>query len=118
MGSLGRGRGGIAPEEHTRVSFVKKRAKGHTGRGAVIGQYLVDGQQVKGDVASGVSEVVSAAERDATDAITRARIPRRYHKAVKDYFSDLQKQLDKEGKKPTEEPATPDEAPADESSDE
>lgn len=102
MGGLGRGRGGLASEEQTRVSFVKKRAKGHTGRGAIIGQYLVDGQQVKGEVGSSISEVVSAAERDAADAITRARIPRRYHKAVKDYFSDLQKQLDGEKKKGVE----------------
>jgi len=89
----GRGSGGIAQEEQTRAAFIKQREKVHTGRGSIIGQYLVNGQQVKGDESSSVQELVTAAERDATDAITRARIPRRYHDAVKKYFSDLQERL-------------------------
>ncbi len=90
---MGRGRGGIAPEEQTGTAFVKRKDKVQTGRGSIIGQYLVDGEQVKGDEASSVQEIVTAAEHDAADAINRARIPRRYHGAIKKYFSDIQRHV-------------------------
>ena len=93
MGSMGRGRGGIAPEEPGSASFVKRRDKVHAGKGAIIGSILVDGKQIKGDVTSDIGEVLAAGERDATDAIDRARIPRRYHEAVKGYFSDVQEEI-------------------------
>ncbi len=94
----GGGRGGIAKEDATRVNFVKRREKVKTGRGAIVGQYLVDGEQVKGGVSSEASEIVTAAERDAVDAMTNVHIPRRYHQAVKGYFSDLAKRLGGEKK--------------------
>lgn len=93
MGPRGLGRGGIAAEEETRAAFVERRDKVRTGRGSIIGQYLVDGEQVRGDETSSVQEIVSAAEHDATDAINRARIPRRYHGAIKKYFSDIQQHV-------------------------
>lgn len=65
----------------------------HIGQGAIIGQFLIDGEQVKGEVSSSFTEVVTAAERDATDRINRNRIPRQYHKAVKEYFSSVQKSM-------------------------
>lgn len=95
MGNMGRGRGGIAAEEQGSASFVKRRDKVHAGKGAIIGSILVDGKQVKGSVTSDIGEVLAAGERDATDAIDRARIPRRYHDAIKGYFSDVQKEMGK-----------------------
>lgn len=89
--NMGFGRGGIASEEQTEVSFVKRRGKVKSVRGAIIGQFLIDGQQIKGEMARGVQEMVAAAERDATDAIERKHVPRQYHKAMKGYFSELQK---------------------------
>ena len=93
MGKLGSGRGGVATEEETPASFVKRREKVHAGSGAMIGSVLVDGEQVRGDVTSDIGEVLAAGEREATDAIARARIPRRYHQAVKGYFSDVQAEV-------------------------
>ena len=93
MGKLGRGRGGLAPEEKTAIGFKTERGKVHTGKGAIIGQFLIDGEQVKGDVSTSFTEVVTAAERDASDRINRNRIPRQYHKAVKAYFSSVQRSL-------------------------
>lgn len=97
MGKLGRGRGGLAPEQKTAIGFKTERGKVHTGKGAIIGQFLIDGEQVKGDVSTSFTEVVTAAERDASDRINRNRIPRQYHKAVKAYFSSVQRSLN-EGK--------------------
>lgn len=91
MGQLGRGRGGLASEAQTDVGFKKERAKVHTGKGSIIGQFLIEGEQVKGDVSKEFVEVVTAAEREASDAVSRDRVPRQYQKAVKDYFSNVQR---------------------------
>ncbi|MFQ5591099.1 MAG: hypothetical protein ACE5HE_08055 [Phycisphaerae bacterium] len=88
-GGFGQGSGGLAPEETTDVSFKTKRAKVHTGRGAIIGHFLVDAEQVKGDASSRFAEIITAAERDASDRINRDRVPRQYQKAVKTYFSTV-----------------------------
>ncbi len=98
---MGQGRGGLAPEKPTDVAFKTERGKVHTGKGAIVGQFLVDGEQVKGEVKSNLVEVVSAAEREASDRINRDRIPRQYHKAVKQYFSNIQRSA--KGEKPKEE---------------
>ena len=82
----GQGKGGLAPESETGVGFRKQRTKVHTGKGAIIGQFLVDGEQIRGDVSSEFSEAAAAAAREASDAIARKQIPRQYHDAVKDYF--------------------------------
>jgi len=119
MGKMGQGRGGRAGEEKTDVAFKTERGKVHTGKGAIVGQFLVDGEQVKGEMKSNLVEVVSAAERDASDRINRDRIPRQYHKAVKAYFSNIQRSVkenkpkdskdekDKSDESPKGEPAAP-----------
>jgi hypothetical protein len=91
----GQGRGGIASEQQTSVSFAKHRQKVNSENGAIIGQYLINGPQVKGQVSPEVQEVITAADRDAADAVDRAQIPRRYHKAIRKYFSDLQGRVKK-----------------------
>ena len=87
------GRGGLAPEEETPVGFKVQRGKVATTKGAIIGQFLVDGEQVKGDVSTEFVEIVSAAERDASDSVNRDRVPRQYQKSIKDYFSNVQRML-------------------------
>jgi len=88
------GRGGLAPEDGTSgFGYKIHRQKVHTGKGRIIGQFLVDAEQLKGGVTSELVEVVAAEERDAADAINRDRIPRQYQKAVKEYFSYVQKAL-------------------------
>jgi hypothetical protein len=122
MGQLGQGQGGIAPEEKTDVAFKMERAKVHTGKGKIIGQFLVNGEQVKGSVSKEAVEIISAAERDATDAVNRDRIPRQYQKSVKEYFSSVRDLITKG--KPAETGAkeakkeSPDEKANDKSSDE
>ncbi len=95
MGKLGKGRGGIAPEEQTNVGFKTERGKVHTGKGAVIGQFYFEGEQVKGEVNKNIAEVVSAAEREASDRMSRDRVPRQYQKSVKEYFSTVQRSIEK-----------------------
>jgi hypothetical protein len=93
----GQGRGGIAPEESSGVQFVRKQGKVKMGPGAIAGQYLVDGPQEKGDVSDEVYDIVQAGERDATDKIDGAKVPVKYHRAMKEYFSEFQKELESMG---------------------
>jgi len=89
LGGYGRGRGGLAQEQQTAVGFKTERTKVKTTKGAIIGEFLIDGEQVRGEVSSKLRETVAAGERDASDLIHRDRIPRQYHKAIKDYFTNL-----------------------------
>ncbi|MBN1514756.1 MAG: hypothetical protein JXB13_22280 [Phycisphaerae bacterium] len=112
MGQLGQGRGGLAPEAPTAVGFKPERAPVHTGPGKIIGQFLVEGEQIKGEASSALVEVVTAEERNATDAIQRDRIPRQYQRSVKEYFSRVQRALGGQSAA-EEEDASEDEKPAD-----
>ncbi len=103
--SAKQGRGGLASEQKTATGFKMQREKVHTGQGSIIGQMLIDGEQIKGDVSSGLAEVVTAAERDASDRISRDRIPRQYQKAVKSYFSQMQQSYGKKQQEKTTEKA-------------
>ncbi len=96
---IGQGRGGLAPEQESATGFKVERAKVTTGKGAIIGQFQVDGEQLRGETTSQLTELVEAAERDASDRIQRDRIPRQYQKAIKSYFSNVHRKLDGDKKK-------------------
>ncbi|UCG17632.1 MAG: hypothetical protein JSV19_06295 [Phycisphaerales bacterium] len=106
MGPLGQGRGGLAPEEETSIAFKAERSKVYTGPGRIIGQFLIEGEQVKGEASSELAEIISAEERNATDAINRDRIPRQYQRSVKEYFSRVQKLLGNGSATTDDEPET------------
>jgi hypothetical protein len=91
---IGQGRGGKAEQEQTDVAFKTERQKVHTGKGAIIGQFLFEGEQIPGEASSKLAQTVSAAEREASDLIHRDRVPRQYHKAVKAYFSNMKRKLE------------------------
>ncbi len=89
QGNQGQGRGGLAQRQQTGVGFKVERGEVETTKGKIVGQFLVDGEQVRGEATEEFVELIRAAERDATDTVNRNRIPRQYQKAVKDYFSRL-----------------------------
>ncbi|MCP4247078.1 MAG: hypothetical protein GY778_08515 [bacterium] len=91
----GRGKGGLAQEQQTGVGFKITRGKVETTKGRIIGQFLIDGQQVKGDVSDELADTLAAEERVATDLIHHDRIPRQYQESVKEYFSSIQRTLDR-----------------------
>jgi hypothetical protein len=105
--NMARGRGGVAQSEQTDTSFKTEHGKVQTTKGAIVGQFLVDGEQVRGETSKPLAEAVTAAERDASDLIYRDRIPRQYHKAIKNYFSTMQKSLGNKSKPDAGENAKP-----------
>jgi hypothetical protein len=89
MGRLGQGRGGLAQGSGGPVGFKVERGKVKTTKGRIVGQFLVDGEQVRGEATDEFVELITAAERVATDTVHRDRLPRQYQKSVKEYFSRL-----------------------------
>ena len=66
-----------------------------TTPGGIIGKKFVDGEQVRGEVSAEIIEVFSAAEREATDALEENKIPNQYRGPVKDYFSQIVRELER-----------------------
>ena len=99
----GQGRGGRAEREEAAVAFKTERQKVHTGKGAIVGQLVFEGEQVPGEASSELSKTVAAAEREASDLIHRDRVPRQYHKAVRSYFSKVKRDLKGEKEAPESE---------------
>jgi len=94
QGRQGQGRGGLARKNETAIGFKIERGKVETTKGRIIGQFLVDGEQVKGEASEQFVELMAAAERDAIDTVNGDRIPRQYQKAVREYFKRLPKGFD------------------------
>ncbi len=86
MGGLGRGQGGIAPVSETSFRTKRERTPVITGRGSLIGQSWVQGEQIKGEATAEYVGTAISAERDAAEAIHEEKIPRQYRKTVGTYF--------------------------------
>ncbi|MGB0715452.1 MAG: hypothetical protein ACPGXK_06215 [Phycisphaerae bacterium] len=100
MGSkFGQGKGGKAPEQQTGVGFKTERTKVKTGKGAIVSQMEVPGEQVEGEVSRKERALQYANEREASDRVPRDRIPRQYHKAIKKYFDTMPDDLDRKSDK-------------------
>lgn len=57
--------------------------------GAVIGEMLVDGPQVRGQAAGEALAAIESEVREAQDAIEREEVPRQYQKVLREYFERL-----------------------------
>ncbi|MEO1237076.1 MAG: hypothetical protein AAFX76_09840 [Planctomycetota bacterium] len=58
-------------------------------RGRVIASWTRDGQMSKGEARVTFNQAVTEAQADAERAVTEDRTPKRYHKAIRDYFGNL-----------------------------
>ncbi len=101
MGQMGKGAGGQVPMKKTSIKFKRERLKGPQSPGAVISEMLVDGEQLKGQATEKTVKTISAAVREATKAVERDRVPRQYHRPVKDYFKEIEDGLARPKPKPT-----------------
>ncbi|MEM9881731.1 MAG: hypothetical protein AAF800_02290 [Planctomycetota bacterium] len=57
--------------------------------GRVISSWTRDGQMAAGEAQTTFNEAVTEARAEAERAVTEDRTPRRYHRAIKDYFGNL-----------------------------
>lgn len=87
---LGKGRGiGYRPEEKTDKrwfdSKVKQKSKG--GTGVITG--MVEGPNIKGDVAQDIKVQLETAKSESADPLTGQRLPREYREHARKYFDSL-----------------------------
>lgn len=87
--SYGRGRGERIGKESVAHQYDRQKAATKSPNGQIIGQMLFDGPQLKGEAYAEAQSAVAAALRDATDAIEREEIPRRYQSVARKYFESL-----------------------------
>ena len=83
----GQGEGNIAPSQQTGFNLVNERTPVKTGKGSIVSQQFIDGEQYKGEVSEAFREAAISAQRKVTDAVTREEIPRQYQGSVKEYFT-------------------------------
>ncbi len=103
---------GAGQRDMQEAAFKTKKEKSNskdTG-GPIIGSTLVEGEQVKGESVQQFSDMVTAAESTAAEAIESKQIPREYHDAIKQYFGRLKSRTAQPAGAPskdTEKPAEP-----------
>lgn len=87
--NYGRGIGAHIGEQKVATNFDPTKAETRYQDGAIIGEMLVDGPQVRGQVTEQAASVVESAYRDAVDAINREELPRQYDHVLRAYFERL-----------------------------
>lgn len=92
--NAGRGAGERPRDDSAETDVKNEKAKVKTNKqGRIIGEQYVKGQQLKGKSDAELSDAAAAAELDATDALNKDRVPRRYRGAVQRYFDRLPQDL-------------------------
>lgn len=85
----GFGYGAKTGKKAAAFGYKSTKVKSKLRSGEIIGEMLVDGPMIKGDVSAEAREAVNAAQRDAADAIEREEVPRQYEKVLREYFERL-----------------------------
>ena len=87
----GTAEGGNPSGLERRIGPYQTHAKddAHQGQGRVIASWQSDGEAVKGEPTVGFDQAVLEARRDAEQAVTEDRVPRRYHETVRQYFNQM-----------------------------
>ncbi len=84
------GYGQVAVDEDGNTTFKKTVSKSKTGQGPVVASWYFQGEQIKGQAARDYSQAVQDAGAAAAEAINNSHIPKKYEKAVKSYFGQLE----------------------------
>jgi hypothetical protein len=93
---MGQGAGGLAPEQQTGVGFQREKTPVYTTKGKIIGQFLIKGSQFKRESVAELQDVFISAEKEATEAIARDKVPPYARDAVRQYFARGSAQIDKQ----------------------
>ncbi len=102
----GLGYGAKTGKKTAAFGHKSQKVRGKLQQGEIIGQMLIDGPQLKGEVGVEAKDAIAAAQRDATEAIDRKEIPRQYWKVVREFTESMA------GLAPPAEAPTGEDAPA------
>lgn len=86
----GQGQGGVAEEDPAaKTDFTDERSRSQQTAGKIVASWQAPGAQERGSVVEAYRERLSAARREASDAVGGEDLPPAYREAVKRYFDDL-----------------------------
>lgn len=93
---IGSGSGGSPVGQHRQMSsyHTKIEESPSQGQGRVIASWQERGQMSKGQANVTFDQAVTEARQNAERAVTEDRVPRRYHRSIKDYFDQLPNQVE------------------------
>jgi len=89
-GGPGMGSGPRATAEDGETATKKTISKSQTGEGPIVASWYFQGEQIKGQATRSYKEVMQDAGAAASEAIKDNTIPRKYDKAIKAYFGQLE----------------------------
>lgn len=101
------GGSGKGAEEETGVNVTKRMTPTKQKDGPIIGQTMVQGDQVRGESVLAFQEAVESSAKAATEAIDAMTVPRELHPAVKHYFGRLEAKAKARSVEAPAAPATP-----------
>lgn len=87
--NAGLGYGSRIGDQRTPYDRKPTKLKSRYQGGAIIGQMLIEGPQVRGQATADELTAVESEVRDALDAVERDEVPRQYQKVLREYFSRL-----------------------------
>lgn len=87
--NAGYGYGSRIGRERGAHSYKSVKDQTRATNGKIIGQMLIDGPQIRGEVGAEVTDAVSSALRDAENAVEREEVQRQYQRVVQTYFEKL-----------------------------
>jgi hypothetical protein len=92
MGGPGRGRGGKAPEDDSvKTAFKSEKSESILQAGKILMELKSRGLSKAGTVRKDFRENVEKVKQDVSEALVREQVPPGYHKAIRDYFDDVEK---------------------------
>jgi hypothetical protein len=87
---MGEGRGsGPRPDERNATNLRDTRVRQKTGRGAATFGGLVDGPNIKGEVAEAIKEEMATLEAEPADPLVNERLPSSRREHAEQYFELL-----------------------------
>jgi hypothetical protein len=87
---LGEGRGkGPRPEEKNDTKFRDTRVRQDVGRGSAVFGAMVQGPNIKGDVAEAIKEEMAQFGAQPADPLTAERLPNSRREHAEEYFKNL-----------------------------
>jgi len=95
MGGPGQGRGGKAPEDDkTKTAFKSEKSESILQAGKILMQMKSRGLSKAGTVRKDFRDNMEKVKQDVSEALVREQVPPGYHKAVRDYFDNVEKAVE------------------------
>jgi hypothetical protein len=95
MGGPGQGRGGKAPEdEAAKTGFKSEKSESILQAGKILMQMKSRGLSKAGTVRKDFRDNMEKVKQDVSEALVREQVPPGYHKAVRDYFDNVEKAVE------------------------